>query len=146
LEFFADYKTYVLHFQNIQEAYYLTAFLNSSITNESMKDFKSRGLFGARDVSKKILDIYYPRFDGNDPVHLKLAELSKAAHEKTRCFIKDNPPKQELSAIHLGRMRTLLKKHLVTELGEIDRIVKGVLGGSRFWGFLINERYTSALI
>jgi len=128
LEFFADYKTYVLHFQNIQEAYYLSAILNSSIPNESMKEFQSRGLFGARDVSKKILDIYYPKFDGNDPVHVKLAELSKSAHEKASGFIKDNPPKQELSAIHLGRMRTSLKKHLVKELGEIDKIVKGVIG------------------
>jgi DNA-binding protein Fis len=128
LEFFADYKTYVLHFQNIQEAYYLSAILNSSIPNESMKEFQSRGLFGARDVSKKILDIYYPRFDGNDSMHVKLAELSKSAHEKASDFIKDNPPKQELSAIHLGRMRTSLKKHLVKELGEIDKIVKGVIG------------------
>ena len=75
LEFFADYKTYVLHFENIQEAYYLTAILNSSITNELMKDFQSRGLFGARDVSKKILDIYYPRFDGNDASACKVSRV-----------------------------------------------------------------------
>ena len=59
---------------------------------------------------------------------MKLAELGKSAHEKASSFIKDNPPKQELSAIHPGRMRTSLKKHLVKELGDIDRIVKGVLG------------------
>ena len=93
-----------------------------------IKDFQTTGLFGARDVHRKILDIYYPRFDGNDAVHVKLAELSKSAHEKASCYIKDNPPKQELSAIYLGRMRTSLKKHLVKELGEIDRIVKGVIG------------------
>ena len=71
---------------------------------------------------------WFNNVDGNDPVHVKLAELSKSAHEKASSFIQDNPPKQELSAIHLGRMRTSLKKHLVKELGEIDRIVKGVIG------------------
>ena len=48
--------------------------------------------------------------------------------KKASCFIKDNSPKQELSAIYFGGMRTSLKKHLAKELGEIDKIVNGVLG------------------
>jgi hypothetical protein len=128
LDFIFDHALYAISTNNSDEAYYLSAILNSKVPNELMKEFQSSGLFGARNVHKKILDIYYPRFDGNDPVHVKLAELSKSAHEKANSFIKDNPPKQELSAIHLGRMRTSLKKHLVKELGEIDRIVKGVIG------------------
>jgi N-6 DNA Methylase len=128
LEFIVENVAYAFYTDNINEAYYLTGILNSDTPNKMMKDFQPKGLFGARHVHKKILDIYYPRFDGNDAVHVKLAELSKSAHEKASDFIKDNPPRQELSAIHLGRMRTSLKKHLVKELGEIDRIVKGVIG------------------
>ena len=60
-------------------------------------------------------------------MHKELAELSKGAHEKAGQYVKDNIPEQELSAIHLGRMRTAIKKHLAKELGEIDRLVKKVI-------------------
>jgi len=127
LEFIADHKCYLLATESMDEAYYLTAILNSETPNELMKAFQSRGLFGARDVHKKILDIYYPRYDENNPVHKELAELSKRAHEKAGQYVKDNIPQQELSAIHLGRMRTAIKKHLSKELGEIDKLVKKIL-------------------
>jgi hypothetical protein len=81
-------KTYAFYVNDLDEASYLTSILNSSVPNLLMKDFKSKGLFGARDVHKKILDIYYPRFDKNDEVHLRLAELSKEAHEKTGKFLE----------------------------------------------------------
>jgi hypothetical protein len=128
LEFVVDYKSFVIYLDEPEEAYYLTAFLNSAIPNKLMKDFQSRGLFGARDVSKKILDIYFPKFDETDETHLHLSELGKAAHEKAAQYLKDNPPQNELSAIHLGRLRLDIKKHLSVEMKEIDKIVKKLIG------------------
>jgi len=93
-----------------------------------MKDFQARGLFGARHVHKKILDIYFPRFDENNEIHLKLAELSKTAHQKVKKFLEDNPPQKELTATRLGKLRLDIKKHLATEMKEIDRLVKKVVG------------------
>jgi type I restriction-modification system DNA methylase subunit len=127
LDFIVDYKSYVIYLENINEAFYISALLNSNVLNEGMKDFQSKGLFGARDVSRKILDIYYPRYDENNPVHKELAELSKAAHEKAGQYVKDNIPQQELSAGHLGRLRGAIKKHLSKELGEIDGLVKKII-------------------
>ncbi len=75
-----------------------------------MKDFQSRGLWGARDVSRKILDIYYPKFDENDKMHLELVELSKKAHEKSSQFVKDNTPQKELTATRLGKLRVDIKE------------------------------------
>jgi hypothetical protein len=92
-----------------------------------MKDFQSKGLFGARDVHKKILDVYFPKFDENEATHIQLAQLSQTAHEKTTKYLQDNPPQHELSAMHLGRLRVDIKKHLVKEIGEIDKLVKKVL-------------------
>ena len=66
LEFFVDTKAYVYYTHNENEAHYLASILNSSIPNLLMKDFQSKGLFGARDVHKKILDVYFPKFDEND--------------------------------------------------------------------------------
>ncbi len=60
LNFIVDIKEFVYYTYNINEAYYSIAILNSKIPNKMMKDFQSKGLFGARDVHKKILDIYFP--------------------------------------------------------------------------------------
>lgn len=128
LEFLVESKGYWFTTDKISEAYYLAAILNSEIPNKLMKDFQSRGLWGARDVHKKILDIYYPRFDEKDEQHLRLAGLSKTAHEKAAQYLKDNPPVKELTATRLGKLRVDIKKHLAEEMREIDGIVKKIIG------------------
>jgi hypothetical protein len=60
-EFIVECVTYVYYTLDINEAYFLAAFLNSTIPNMQMKDFQAKGLFGARHVHKKILDIYFPK-------------------------------------------------------------------------------------
>ena len=128
LEFLIDYKTYWIATRSATEAYYLTAILNSPTPNLMMKDFQSRGLFGARDVSKKILDIYYPKFDEKDERHLRIAELSKAAHETVSIFLKGINPDKKVEGIHLGKIRLDIKSHLTKEMKEIDKLVKQIIG------------------
>ncbi len=128
VEFLVESVAYVFYTNEIEEAYYLTAILNSTAPNEMMKDFQAKGLFGARHVHKKILDIYYPKFDGNNKTHQQLAALSQTAHTKASAYIVANPPQQELSAIHLGRLRVAIKKHLVDEMKAIDGLVGKVIG------------------
>jgi type I restriction-modification system DNA methylase subunit len=128
LDFIVDYKSYVFYTDDIDEAYYLTAILNSSTPNEMMKDFQARGLFGARGVEKKILDIYYPKYNSESKVHRQLADLGQQAHVKAAAYLQANPPQQELSAIHLGRLRVAIKKHLAKEMKEIDTLVGKVVG------------------
>jgi hypothetical protein len=126
LSFIVESKTYVYYPTSLDEAFYLTAILNSNIANLRIKTFQTMGLFGARDVHKRILDIYYPKYDDKDEIHQKLAGLSRAAHDKASEFVANNQPQQELSAIHLGRLRTAIKKHLSKELAEIDKLVKKI--------------------
>ena len=128
LEFFVESVAYVLYTNDENEAYYLTSILNSTAPNAMMKDFQAKGLFGARHVHKKILDVYFPKYDKGLPTFTKLAALSKACHTKAAQFLKDNPPQQVLSALHLGRLRVAIKKHLATEMGEIDELVKELVG------------------
>ena len=59
--------------------------------------------------------------------HLKLALLSEQAHKKAKEYIAANLPKQELSAIHLGRYRMEIKKHLKEEMEKIDELVGEVI-------------------
>ncbi|HQF42995.1 MAG TPA: hypothetical protein PK073_08765, partial [Ignavibacteriaceae bacterium] len=128
LNFFVESKGYWFSTSNRNEAYYLTAIFNSKIPNELMKDFQTRGLFGARDVHKKILDIYFPQFDKSNEIHIQLAELSKEAHKKAEKYLLDNPPQKELTATRLGKLRLDIKKHLAAEMKEIDKLVKKVVG------------------
>lgn len=128
LEFIVESKGYSFMTTNLDEAYYLASILNSKIPNALMKDFQSKGLWGARDVHKKILDIYFPKFNEEEETHMRLAELSKAAHERAAQYLKENPPQKELIAIRLGRLRVEIKKHLSAEMKEIDKIVKKLIG------------------
>ena len=128
LDFLVESVAYVFYTDNVKEAYYLTAILNSAAPNAMMKDFQAKGLFGARHVHKKILDIYYPKYNAANQTHQQLATLSKTCHTKATKYISKNPPQQELSAIHLGRLRSAIKKHLAKEMEEIDKLVKKVMG------------------
>lgn len=127
LEFIVDHKAYLFGTDSLEEAYYLSAMLNSSIPNLLMKDFQTKGLFGARDVHKKILDIYYPKYVPTVKVHKQLAALAKTAHLKTKLYLEENSPTQEITASVLGRLRVAIKKHLNEELEQIDNLVKGVI-------------------
>lgn len=126
-EFLVDHANYLVSFDDKMEAYYLSAILNSETPNNEMKDFQLSGLFGARNIHKKILDIYFPKFDENNVLHLKLASLGQEAHKKASQYILDNPPQQELTAIHLGRLRVSIKKYLSKELDDIDKLVKKLI-------------------
>ena len=108
----------------------MTAILNSTTPNAMMKDFQSRGLFGARDVSKKILDVYFPQFDKNNTAHQTLAALSQKAHEKTAAYLQENPPPPFLTALPLGRLRLEIKGRLASEMKEIDETVRQIIGSA----------------
>lgn len=127
IKFIVESKGYVYYTQNEKEAYYLAGILNSAIPNRMMKEFQSRGLFGARDVHKKILNIYFPKFDLTNDIHIKLAQLSMDVSHKVALFLSENPPIQELTGYHLGRLRIAIRKHIGTESEQIDSLVLHLL-------------------
>ena len=127
LEFIAESVTYVYYTDDKNEAFYLTAILNSTAPNLMMKDFQAKGLFGARHVHKKILDIFYPKYDSKIKTHKELAALSEEAHKKTATYLVNNLPAQNLTISSLGRLRTAIKKHLGEEIEKIDTLVEQII-------------------
>lgn len=127
LEFFVESVCYVFYTITLNEAYYVSSILNSSTPNKRMKDFQAKGLFGARHVHKKILDIYFPRYDDTNETHRQLAELGREAHQKAKEYLEKNPPQKELSATRLGRLRMEIKKHLAKEMQAIDKITTKIM-------------------
>ncbi len=52
-EFIVESKAYWFATNNLTEAYYVVAILNSALPNLLMKDFQAKGLFGPRHVQKR---------------------------------------------------------------------------------------------
>ncbi len=128
LPFIADAKSYLLQSNNENELYYVCTFLNSDFSNKLIKSFQSRGLFGARDIHKKILEVPFPKFDRKDSNHLELADLGKKCHKKAQAFA-EKEDYGSLSPYHLGRARLAIKEHLKDEMKQIDALIKKLVEG-----------------
>jgi hypothetical protein len=128
LEFMVESVTYVFYTYDAREAHYLTAILNSTTPNLMMKDFQAKGLFGARHVHKKILDIYFPKFDEYDKVHRELSLQSTLAHIKSRDFLETLDTTKKVEGLQLGKIRLEIKRHLSKEMEAIDKLVKQIIG------------------
>jgi len=75
--FVARDKTYWASFAIEDEAHFLAAFLNSGYVADAIGAWMTRGLFGARDVHKRALDVPWPRYDPEDAAHRTLVEVSR---------------------------------------------------------------------
>ena len=119
----ADAKTYWMETDDENEAYYISAILNSAIIDKTIKPMQSRGAFGERDIHKKPLELPIPRFNPNNKTHMRLAQISKECHEKVRKILPALTEKYK----SIGKIRSEIKKHLEKELKTIDEITKQIL-------------------
>jgi hypothetical protein len=118
--FVARDKTYWASFANEDEAHFLTAFLNSGYVADAIGAWMTRGLFGARDVHKRALDVPWPRYDPEDAVHQALveagrriagqAEVARHAVAGRRTAQARDMIRQALSAEDLARVETLVRE------------------------------------
>jgi hypothetical protein len=120
-----DHKTYFLETESGEEASYLASVLNAPAVNLAIKEGQSRGLWGARDVHKKVLDLPIPKFDSTLKAHIRLAEMSEACAQRVEEWIASGRPGKIKS---IGLLRRRVREMLSNELAEIDSIVKPMLG------------------
>lgn len=132
--FIADYTTYWLETENIDEAHYLCAILNAPIVNEAIKPYQTKGAFGAqrgrgeRDITRRPFEVLpIPLFDPQNQRHLRLAELSKECRERVQQFLAEEGDK--VLRVSSGRLRQRIRELLKEQLDEIDALVKSLLGG-----------------
>ena len=119
----AESKTYRFETDNSSEAHFLSAVLNSSITDLLLKPMQSRGLFGPRDIHKKVLELPIPRFKAADKSHKELVRLGKLCSKRVQNFLRGYA-----GSLAIGRLRRKVRDLLAAELAEIDSIVKVILG------------------
>ena len=120
--FFADSTTYCFDADSIDEANYLSSFLNSKFLDEKIKPYQARGSFGgARHIHKIPLSFEIPKYDKNNPKHKKLAGLGEKCHEKSANILPT------LSFKSIGKIRSIIRNDLFQEYQIIDGIVKELL-------------------
>lgn len=123
----ADHVTYVCETDNLDEAHYLAAVLNAPIINRLIKPMQARGLWGARDIHKKVLELPIPVYDADNEAHRRLSERGAACAEAVRAWIAGGGPGATKS---IGRLRSTVRAEVVAadELAAIDVLVCEALG------------------
>ncbi len=121
-DFITDHKTYCFETNKKTEAFYLCTVLNSPMVDELIKPMQSRGLFGPRDIHKKVLELPITEFDSLNENHVKLVSLGEECTKKVSKLLSKGIPKKSI-----GNLRKMIKAELKDEIAEIDGIVKKIL-------------------
>lgn len=121
-DFMVDHKAFYFETDKKAEAYYLCSILNSPTVDELIKPMQSRGLFGPRDIHKKVWELSIPEFDQSNERHLELARLGEECTKKVSKLLSKGIPQKSI-----GNLRKLIKTELKEEIMEIDGIAKSIL-------------------
>lgn len=123
-----DHKTYWIAPATSSEAHYLSAYLNSGYANEQIKEFQSRGLFGARDIHKLIVSLPFPKYDSGNGDHKRLSELGELCAQKVKKLLRPMAS-ADLDKRSLGAARNRIRDTLAEQYEEIDRLVEQISTG-----------------
>jgi hypothetical protein len=123
--FIADAKIYSCELSNLNETFFLVSVLNAPLIDQLIKPMQSRGLFGPRDIHKKVFELPIPEFKMDSPIHSRLAELGEECTVKVERWIAGGGIGNIKS---IGRLRGMVRKMLKNELEETDNLVKEILG------------------
>lgn len=118
-DFIADQTNYYYETNDLDEAHYLCAILNSHEIHEAVKPFQPEGAYGYRDIGRRPFKLPIPEYDQDDATHVNLAELSKEGHSVVENI--DFDPDDGF------RRRRNITDEVLEDKGVIDRIDKVVL-------------------
>jgi len=117
--FVAESKEYYFETEKKVEAYYLCSILNSPTVDDLIKPMQSRGLFGPRDIHKKVWELPIPKFDPSNQSHIALSEFGEECTKKVSKLLSKGIPQKSI-----GNLRKIIKTEFEKEIKEIDEIVK----------------------
>lgn len=121
--FIADQTTYVYGTNDEREASYIAGVLNAPVLNDRVRDFQAKGLFGARHIHKKVLDLI-PEYEAENNDHKRITGIALSAATKAAECVNEAMTNLSTS---LGRRRRLLREEISDELSELNPIVEKVL-------------------
>ena len=84
-----DEKLYQVTCQNLDEAYYLLAIINSIALEKAVRDFRPTGQFGARHLHKHLWKLPIPEYDGGNKKHTALSRLGETAAQEAEAAVAE---------------------------------------------------------
>lgn len=116
-----DHKCYYYETDNEAEAYYLSGFLNSPLVLELIGEMMSQGLFGGRDIHKRIWEIAIPRYDPEDEIHKEIRDQAKKG-EKVANGMIPRLLKHYNPLTALGHIRSVQRKEMESIRDELSEL------------------------
>jgi len=83
-----DHTVMLVATNSPEEAYYIAGFLNSAIARAIIASYT----YELRQETHILDTIKVPKYDAQNEIHRKIAELSRRAHELARCIYAENKP------------------------------------------------------
>ncbi len=119
--FIARDGTYWTSTDDVSEAHFLSAFLNSTYAAESIRAWMTLGLFGPRHIHKRVLDVPWPEYDAGDDDHRCVSDLARSLHSQALSEMTALP------ATGSGRQRSWLRDRLShLEQAEAEVLVASI--------------------
>ncbi|HEU0002777.1 MAG TPA: N-6 DNA methylase, partial [Ktedonobacteraceae bacterium] len=119
--FAVDHTTYWYRSDTEEEAHFLVALLNAPCVDSAIKQYQTRGLFGARHIHRRPFEVCaIPQFDKDNPDHLQLATLSQVAHDVIATL--------DLSHTKVVAARKQARLAVSEQIEQIDAIAQRLLG------------------
>jgi len=119
-----DHKAYFYETDSEDEAYYISAILNSNVLNDMIKNLQSRGDFGERDIYRIPFEFPVPEFDASNPDHARLAELGKEGEVEAQDALGAAEDQYKAT----WKIREVIRESLQNEIEEIDEIIQRLIG------------------
>lgn len=131
--FIADSSTHYIRTRSMDEAYYLSTYLNAPFTDEQIKPYQTQGQFGAlsgggeRDIYRLPFEIIdWPLFEENNPLHQELATIGKVASEKVLCWCGNAT--KTVKGRSIGSIRGQIRKNVIKEeIYKSEGIIQEIL-------------------
>jgi hypothetical protein len=117
-------KLMLIPFENLYEAYYVSGILNSIIARTIISSYVIE-----TEISTHITEVIkIPKFDPNNNLHRKIAELSKRAHELAKCIYSNNKP-DDCKNINVKEELKKVEEEIDLAVAELYGITKEELEG-----------------
>ena len=100
-------------------------------------EYMTKGLYGARDFHKHGWKLPIPRYDGSNPLHIRLRELSTTAEQKCQALIAQSDIMSKPAGKAQSRAARSLLRHELQPSGlpqnrvALDRVPGESLKGAR---------------
>jgi len=119
--FIVDVKCWYLQTDNPDEAFYLSAILNSDYVNNAIKLWQPKGLYGPRAIHKLPLAMPIPRFSQRSKLCHELSQIAQYLHRSVENYLeKERNP-----------TRRVIKDVFTNHIGSINELAEAIIEGER---------------